>query len=110
MRGLGDNNTRGTEGGEIGKLYDDGKIREHDDRFANDSVYTNIILVQFKQTNLSVYKEFYVSLMGQMLSSTVEIAGAGRKMKCCYKSHCDLSSPMHQKQALGLIEPMLLRA
>jgi hypothetical protein len=75
LRGLGDNNTRGIEGGELGQLFDDGD-RVHDDRYGGDGLYTNKLPVKVKKTDLAVYQEFYVSLMGQTLSFTVNISGA----------------------------------
>jgi hypothetical protein len=83
LRGLGDttNNTNTTvrsstaEGDILGKLYDDGK-REHDDRYAGDGLYTNKLILEFaKKEDVAVYKEFYVSLLQELVSSTVEIAG-----------------------------------
>jgi hypothetical protein len=63
------------EGDIIGRLYDDGK-REHDDRYAGDGLYTNKVILEFdKREDVAVYKEFYVSLLQELVSSTVEIAG-----------------------------------
>jgi hypothetical protein len=71
---LGENNTGGVEGDQLGMLYDDG-ARAHDDRYAGDGLYSNTLILEFKKTNLSMYREFYVSLLDTLVSSTIQIAG-----------------------------------
>ncbi|KAF8065633.1 hypothetical protein HT031_003234 [Scenedesmus sp. PABB004] len=54
----------GSDAGEVlGTLYDDGS-RLHEDRFAGDGVFSNIILLTFAESDQPVYKAFYVSLQG----------------------------------------------
>ncbi|WIA20772.1 hypothetical protein OEZ85_005135 [Tetradesmus obliquus] len=81
LQGLGDNGNSSSSSNssssrladQVGILYDDGG-REHDDRYAGDGLYSNVVYIQFKKTVQAVYKEFYVSLLEQIVSSTVEIA------------------------------------
>jgi hypothetical protein len=74
LRGLGENTTGNEEGDKVGTLYDDG-ARAHEDRYAGDGLYSNTLILEFKKTNVAVYKEFYVSLLDKLISSTVEISG-----------------------------------
>ncbi|KAF8061111.1 hypothetical protein HT031_004572 [Scenedesmus sp. PABB004] len=54
----------GSDVGEVlGTLYDDGS-RLHEDRFAGDGVFSNVILLTFAESDQPVYKAFYVSLLG----------------------------------------------
>jgi hypothetical protein len=82
LQGLGDNGNSSSSGAgdQVGILYDDGS-RDHDDRYAGDGLYSNMVFIKFKKTGQAVYKEFYVSLLQQIVSSTVEIAG-GRERAC----------------------------
>ncbi|WIA41057.1 hypothetical protein OEZ86_004693 [Tetradesmus obliquus] len=81
LQGLGDNGNSSSSSNssssrladQVGILYDDGG-REHDDRYAGDGLYSNMVYIQFKKTGQAVYKEFYVSLLEQIVSSTVEIS------------------------------------
>ena len=74
LRGLGGNDTRGTAGDELGILYDDGAFK-HEDRYAGDALYSNTLYLEFKKTDLAMYKEFYVSLLDTLVSSTIQISG-----------------------------------
>jgi hypothetical protein len=79
LRGLGENTGSGAEGEQIGVLFDDGQ-RDHDDRYPGDGLFSNTVFLEFKEMNVSVYKEFYVSLLDKFISTSVEIAG---KCKIC---------------------------
>jgi hypothetical protein len=87
LQGLGGGNGSRTAAvvDPIGELFDDGK-REHDDRYAGDGLYSNTILIQFDKTDVPVYKEFYVSQLEKLLSSTIEIAGAA--LSTCFMLAC----------------------
>lgn len=82
LQGLSNNVTNGTRRAAadaftdaIGELFDDGQ-RIHDDRYAGDGLYSNTINIKFEKTDVPVYKEFYISQLEKLLSSTIEIAGA----------------------------------
>ncbi|WIA19979.1 hypothetical protein OEZ85_005856 [Tetradesmus obliquus] len=47
---------------------------KHEDRFAGDGLYSNTLYLEFKKTDLAVYKEFYVSLLDTLVSSTIQIS------------------------------------
>lgn len=48
---------------------------KHEDRFAGDGLYSNTLYLEFKKTDLAVYKEFYMSLLDTLVSSTIQISG-----------------------------------
>ncbi|WIA29795.1 hypothetical protein OEZ86_012268 [Tetradesmus obliquus] len=80
LQGLSNNATNGTRRAAadaftdaIGELFDDGQ-RIHDDRYAGDGLYSNTINIKFEKTDVPVYKEFYISQLEKLLSSTIEIA------------------------------------
>uniref|UniRef100_A0A383VKW5 Uncharacterized protein n=1 Tax=Tetradesmus obliquus TaxID=3088 RepID=A0A383VKW5_TETOB len=65
-------NTTDGIGDVLGTLFDDG-LRVHDDRYANDGLFSNVIFVDFPKTNEAVYRNFYVSLLDRDVSSQVVI-------------------------------------
>ncbi|WIA43983.1 hypothetical protein OEZ86_010366 [Tetradesmus obliquus] len=65
-------NTTDGIGDVLGTLFDDG-LRVHDDRYANDGLFSNVIFVDFPKTNEAVYRNFYVSLLDRDVSSQVII-------------------------------------
>jgi hypothetical protein len=92
LQGLGENgNGSSARGDAVGILYDDGD-RAHDDRYAGDGLYSNTISINFKKTGQAVYKEFYISLLEQIVSSTVEIAGEWVCAHACVAQQRSLGS------------------
>jgi hypothetical protein len=61
----------------LGTLYDDGD-RVHDDRYAGDGLYSNVIFIEFPKTNEPVYRNFYVGLLDKDVSSQGEFTGQDR--------------------------------
>lgn len=70
LHGRKGNATEGI-GDRLGILYDDGD-RRHFDRFAKDGLFVNALFIEFPKTGDAVYKSFYVSLLGQDISSPGE--------------------------------------
>ncbi|WIA43981.1 hypothetical protein OEZ86_010365 [Tetradesmus obliquus] len=66
LHGRKGNATEGI-GDRLGILYDDF------DRFAKDGLFVNALFIEFPKTGDAVYKSFYVSLLGQDISSPVII-------------------------------------
>jgi hypothetical protein len=66
-------------GDELGILYDDGQ-RVHDDRYAGDGLFSNVIFIEFPKTSEAVYRNFYVSLLDKDVSSQGEFMLCGRSL------------------------------
>ena len=67
-------NTTDGIGDALGTLFDDG-LRVHDDRYANDGLFSNVLFIDFPKTQEALYMNFYVSLLDRDVSSQGKSAG-----------------------------------